>query len=77
LKEAARKAHSAGLVYPRSGAKVPVSTIHTILRNRLYTGWFEWRLVVAAAATDTGDVEGGTLPELASREPRSATQVLR
>ena len=26
----------------RSGAKVPVSTIHTILRNRLYTGWFEW-----------------------------------
>jgi DNA invertase Pin-like site-specific DNA recombinase len=42
LKEAARKAHTAGLVYPKSGAKVPVSTIHTILRNRLYTGWFEW-----------------------------------
>jgi hypothetical protein len=42
LKEAARKAHAAGLVYPRSGAKVPVSTIHTILRNRLYTGCFEW-----------------------------------
>jgi hypothetical protein len=21
---------------------VPVSTIHSILRNRLYTGWFEW-----------------------------------
>jgi site-specific DNA recombinase len=42
LKEAARKAHAAGLVYPKSGAKVPVSTIHTILRNRLYTGWFEW-----------------------------------
>jgi hypothetical protein len=21
---------------------VPVSTVHTILRNRLYTGWFEW-----------------------------------
>jgi DNA invertase Pin-like site-specific DNA recombinase len=42
LKEAARKAHGAGLVYPRSGAKVPVSTIHTILRNRLYTGCFEW-----------------------------------
>src|SRR5215204_4756816 len=42
LKEAARKAHAAGLVYPRSGAKVPVSSIHTILRNRLYTGWFEW-----------------------------------
>src|SRR6201997_107725 len=42
LKEAARKAHAAGLIYPKSGAKVPVSTIHTILRNRLYTGWFEW-----------------------------------
>jgi site-specific DNA recombinase len=42
LKEAARKAHVAGLVYPRSGGKVPVSTIHTILRNRLYTGSFEW-----------------------------------
>jgi DNA invertase Pin-like site-specific DNA recombinase len=42
LKEATRKAHAAGLAYPRSGAKVPVSTIHTILRNRLYTGWFEW-----------------------------------
>ena len=42
LKEAARKAHAAGLVYPKSGGKVPVSTIHTVLRNRLYTGWFEW-----------------------------------
>ncbi|MFZ5690207.1 MAG: recombinase family protein [Pseudomonadota bacterium] len=42
LKEAARKAHAEGLTYPKSGAKVPVSTVHTILRNRLYTGWFEW-----------------------------------
>ncbi|MER8809575.1 recombinase family protein [Mesorhizobium australicum] len=42
LKEAARKAHVAGLTYPKSGAKVPVSTVHTILRNRLYTGRFEW-----------------------------------
>jgi DNA invertase Pin-like site-specific DNA recombinase len=42
LKEAARKAHTAGLLYPKSGAKVPVSTVHTILRNRLYTGSFEW-----------------------------------
>src|ERR1700677_1443346 len=42
LKEAARKIHAAGLTYPKSGAKVPVSTVHTILRNRLYTGWFEW-----------------------------------
>jgi site-specific DNA recombinase len=43
LKEAARKVRAAGLVYSKSGAKVPVSTIHTILRNRLYTGWFEWK----------------------------------
>ena len=42
LKEVARKAHAAGLLYSKSGAKVPVSTVHTILRNRLYTGWFEW-----------------------------------
>jgi site-specific DNA recombinase len=42
LQEVARKAHAAGLVYLKSGAKVPVSTVHTILRNRLYTGWFEW-----------------------------------
>src|SRR5437660_5450687 len=46
LKEAARRAHTAGLVYPKSGGKVPVSTIHTILRNRLYTGWFEWNGVL-------------------------------
>ncbi|GAB2178308.1 hypothetical protein DLREEDagr8_38660 [Dongia sp. agr-C8] len=42
LKELAKKAHAAGLTYGRSGAKVPASTVHTILRNRLYTGWFEW-----------------------------------
>lgn len=42
LKKAAQKAHAAGLIYPRSRAKVPVSTIRTILRNRLYSGWFEW-----------------------------------
>jgi site-specific DNA recombinase len=42
LKEAAKKAQAAGLVYAESGAKVPVSTVHTILRNRLYTGQFEW-----------------------------------
>jgi site-specific DNA recombinase len=42
LKETARKAREAGLRYPNSGAKVPISTVHTVLRNRLYTGWFEW-----------------------------------
>jgi site-specific DNA recombinase len=42
LKELAGRAHAAGLLYPKSGAKLPPSTIHTILRNRLYAGWFEW-----------------------------------
>src|SRR4051812_15503542 len=42
LREAARKARDAGLIYRKSGAKVPMSAIHLILRNRLYTGWFEW-----------------------------------
>jgi len=42
LKEVAKKARAAGLVYKKSGARVPTSTVHSILRNRLYTGWFEW-----------------------------------
>ncbi len=43
LKEAAKKAQTAGLVYRKSGAKVPVSTVHNILRCRLYTGMFNWK----------------------------------
>ena len=42
LQETACKARDAGLVHRKSGAKVPVSTVHSILRNRLYTGQFEW-----------------------------------
>ncbi len=42
LEDAAKAARALGLVYPRSGNAVPRSTVHTILRNRLYTGWFEW-----------------------------------
>lgn len=42
LKEVAKKVRAAGLVYPKSGNPVPVSTAHMILRNRLYTGQFEW-----------------------------------
>ena len=41
-KTLARKAHDVGLIYRKSGAKVPLSTVHSILRNRLYSGWFEW-----------------------------------
>jgi hypothetical protein len=43
LQEVARKARAAGLVYRKRGAKVPVSTIHAILRNRIYTGQFVWK----------------------------------
>jgi site-specific DNA recombinase len=42
LKEAAEKARAAGLVHRKTGAPVSVSTVHTTLRSRLYTGEFEW-----------------------------------
>ncbi|MFM1815668.1 MAG: hypothetical protein RLZ98_2363 [Pseudomonadota bacterium] len=42
LKELAKKAAAAGFRYPKSGNKLPVSTIHTTLRNRLYKGEFQW-----------------------------------
>jgi len=43
LKDIGRMARKAGFVFRKSGAGVPVSTIHKILRNRIYTGEFEWR----------------------------------
>lgn len=43
LKQAAALARDAGLAYRKSRHSVPVSTVHKILRNRLYTGQFEWR----------------------------------
>jgi site-specific DNA recombinase len=43
LEEVAEKAFSIGLVYRRTGAPVPVSAIHTILHNRIYTGEFVWK----------------------------------
>jgi site-specific DNA recombinase len=42
LKEVAQKARDVGFIYRRTGANVPVSAVHSILRNRLYTGQFEW-----------------------------------
>ena len=42
LKEVAQKARDAGFIYRRTGSKVPISAVHSILRNRLYTGQFEW-----------------------------------
>ncbi|MFE0014630.1 recombinase family protein [Mesorhizobium sp. NPDC059054] len=42
LKALTKAAHADGLVYPKSGNLVPVSTTHAILRNRLYSGLFQW-----------------------------------
>lgn len=42
LKAITKAAHAEGLVYPKNGHPVPVSTVHSILRNRLYTGLFQW-----------------------------------
>lgn len=42
LHEVTKRAHTEGLLYAKSGAKVTTSTVHTMLRTRLYTGWFEW-----------------------------------
>ena len=42
LKEVGKMAREAGLVYRKSRRPVPVSTVHKILRSRLYTGKFEW-----------------------------------
>ncbi len=42
IKDVAEKARGAGLIYRRTGAAVPTSTIHNILRNRIYYGEYEW-----------------------------------
>ncbi len=43
LKQVARHMCDLGFRYPKSQKPVPVSTIHTILRSRLYTGDFDWK----------------------------------
>ena len=42
VKEATRKARAAGLHFRKSGARIPRSTVHAILRNRVYAGRFDW-----------------------------------
>lgn len=42
LKDLAVKIRLAGLVYRKSGKPIGVSTLHSMLRNRIYTGTFEW-----------------------------------
>jgi site-specific DNA recombinase len=41
-KEATHKARAAGLVFRKSGGCIPTSTIAAVLRNRIYTGRFDW-----------------------------------
>jgi site-specific DNA recombinase len=43
IAELAEKARGAGLFYRKSGAGVPRSIIHTMLRNPLYTGDIVWK----------------------------------
>jgi DNA invertase Pin-like site-specific DNA recombinase len=42
LKEVAKVGHQNGLAYRKSRDKVPTSTVHKILRNRIYTGDFDF-----------------------------------
>ena len=42
LTEIAKKARTLGLTYRKSGAPVTKSSVSSLLRSRLYTGWFEW-----------------------------------
>ncbi|MBM3567314.1 MAG: recombinase family protein [Alphaproteobacteria bacterium] len=40
--EVTKKARAAGLVFRKSGERIPKSTVAAILRNRIYTGRFDW-----------------------------------
>ena len=40
--EVTKKARAAGLVFRKSGGRIPKSTVAAILRNRIYTGRFDW-----------------------------------
>lgn len=43
VKELAKQAQRAGLCHERAGKALPQSSIHAVLRNRIYMGEFEWR----------------------------------
>ncbi len=42
LLEVSNKAHSEGLTYRKTGARIPKSVVHKILRNPIYHGDFVW-----------------------------------
>jgi site-specific DNA recombinase len=58
LKALAKKAYEEGFRFRKSKNKIPVSTLHKMLRNRIYTGEFEY----------AGTVYQGTHEPLVSRE---------
>ena len=58
IKELGRMARDSGLTFRKSGTLIPTSTVHRILRQRIYTGDFEWH----------GKVHRGTYKGLISRQ---------
>src|SRR5207248_2805604 len=42
IREVTKMARAAGLVFRKSRNAIPQATVHTLLRNRLYTGEFDW-----------------------------------
>jgi site-specific DNA recombinase len=42
LKALAKKAYEEGFRFRKSGKKIPISTLHKILRKRIYTGDFDY-----------------------------------
>ena len=66
LRELAVKAHEGGLINRRSGAPMAVSAIHSVLRNRFYTGNFLYK----------NQVYRGTHQPLVSHELWSRVQAL-
>lgn len=77
LKEVTVMARNAGMRYRRSGRPVGVSTVHGILRNRLYAGTFEWRGEIYVGiheplvSTDIWDAVHQTLDERSSANIRA------
>ncbi len=51
MQEIAEKARAEGLIYRRTGSSVPMSAVHTVLRNRIYTGEFLWKGKPTRAST--------------------------
>jgi site-specific DNA recombinase len=66
LKQMARTARADGLAYRKSGDNVPTSTVHKILRNRIYSGDFDF----------DGVTYHGTYEPIVSRELWEEVQMI-